>query len=191
MNTESLFQVLSDMHFLSADFRQSLTAELKSVRFPKGHYLVQAQTPAHHVYFLEKGFAAGFKYWQHKRVVTAFWQPHDIIISPKSFFEQLATDEIIELTTDSELLSLSYASAIKLMKTYQVANLLTRDISIAHSEKIEERIVDLHTLEAWDRYTKLIKAYPGIELHVSQDLIASYLNITPQSLSRLKADHAK
>lgn len=190
MNTERLFQALSAMHFLSADFRQAVNAELHSVRFPKGHYLVQAQSPAHHVYFLESGFAAGFQYHENKRIVTAFWQPGDIILSPKSFFEQLPTDEIIQLTTDSELLSMSYSSAMKLIENFKVANLLARDISILHSTKVEERIVDLHTLQAWDRYTKLIRIYPGIELHVSQDLIASYLNITPQSLSRLKADHA-
>ena len=189
MQAERLIQVLSQIHELSTNFKEALKSELRAVSFPKGHYLVQSQSAAHHAFFLDKGFSVAFQYKRNKRVVTDFWQTGEIILSPKSFFEQAPTDEIIQLTTDSELLSLSYASAIKLSEKYPVANALARDITADYYARSEERIIDLHTLDSWDRYTKLLKMYPGIELHVSQELIASYLNITPQSLSRLKAEH--
>lgn len=189
MNTDRLFEVLSAMHFLPADFKEALKTELKCVTFPKGHYLVQAHTPAHHSYFMESGFAVAYQYRQDRRIVTDFWQPGEIILSPKSFFRQVPTDEIIQLTTDSQLLTLSHHSANKLLGEYHVANLLARDITAEYLSKSQERIVDFHTLKAWERYTKLLKVYPGIELNVSQEFIASYLHITPQSLSRLKSDH--
>lgn len=189
METERLFQVLSGFHPLPLDFRESLKSELHQVQYPKGHYLVQAKSAAQHSFFLEKGFAVGFQYQRNKRVVTDFWQRGEIILSPKSFFGQSASDEIIQVTTNSELLSISYPSAIKLFEKYPVAISLARDITADYYARSEERIVDLHTLDAWERYTKLLKTYPGMEMHVSQELIASYLNITPQSLSRLKAEH--
>jgi len=189
MSTEKLFQVLSAFHPLPADFQEALKNELQLVTYPKGHYLVQAQSPAHHVYFLEKGFSVAYQYQRNKRVVTDFWQPGEIILAPKRFFGQLPTNEIIQVTTDSELLSISYDSVLKLFEKYPVANFLARDITADYYAKSEERIVDLHTLDAWERYEKLLKMYPGIDLLVSQELIASYLNITPQSLSRLKAEH--
>lgn len=188
MKTEHLFQVLESIHPLSDDFREALKKVLHFVAFPKGHYLAQARSAAQHAYFLQKGFSVSFQYQDGKRVVTDFWQAGEIILSPKSFFEQSPSDEIIQLTTDSELLSISFADVNKLFENFPVANSLARAITADYHARSEERIVDLHSLGAWERYTKLLTLYPGIELQVSQDLIASYLNITPQSLSRMKHD---
>jgi CRP/FNR family transcriptional regulator, anaerobic regulatory protein len=190
MNTDQLFKILSEIHPLSHECKEAFLREVKSVKFPRGHYLVQAQTPAHHAYFLEKGFAVSYRYQRNKRVVTDFWESGQIILSPKSFFEQWASDEIIQLTTDGELLSVSYRSVVSLIEKFPVANALARDITADYYAKSEEHIVDLHTLDAWQRYLKVLDTYAGIEKHVSQELIASYLNITPQSLSRLKAEHS-
>lgn len=187
MQTERLFRVLSQTRPLSMECKEALQRELKFVIYPRGHYLVQAHTAAHHAYFLERGFAVSFRYQGNKRVVMDIWEPGQIILSPKSFFEQLPTEEIIQLTTDGELLSISYASAIRLIDHFPVANFLARDITADYYARSEQRILDLHTLDAWERYRKLLNACPGIEMNVAQELIASYLNITPQSLSRLKA----
>ncbi|GLR18228.1 Crp/Fnr family transcriptional regulator [Portibacter lacus] len=42
-----------------------------------------------------------------------------------------------------------------------------------------------------DKYLNFIKHYPNIELHISQKHIASYLGITPISLSRIKSNLRK
>ncbi len=189
MNTKKLFEVLSVFHPLYPACKDVLKRELRHVIFPKGHNLVQAHTAAHHAFFLEKGFVVGFRYERNRRIVTGFWQQGEIILSPKSFFEQSAADDIIQLTTQGELLSLSHASFLKLVEEFPVAGRLARDITADCYAKSAEAIVDLHTLDAWERYTKLVVRYPGIELNVSQELISSYLNITPQSLSRLKGEH--
>lgn len=171
------------------ELKEALQRVLRAVSFPKGHNLVQALTPAHHAYFLEKGFAVGFQYQRNKRVVTDFWQAGQIILSPHSFFEQSATDEIIQVTVDSQLLSLSHAAFKDLSEKFQTMNYLARDITADYYARCEQRIMDLHTMGTWERYLKLLQTYPGIEQFVSQEMIASYLNVTPQSLSRLKGNH--
>lgn len=189
MDIKKLFEVLSVFHPLSPACKDALKKEIRLVIFPKGHNLVQAHTAAHHAFFLEKGFAVGFRYERNLRIVTGFWQQGEIILSPKSFFEQSAGDDIIQLTTAGELLSLSHESFQELAAEFPVAGRLARDITADCYAKSEEAIVDFHTLDAWERYTKLVARYPGMELHVSQELISSYLNITPQSLSRLRGEH--
>jgi CRP-like cAMP-binding protein len=186
METDRLFQVLDSIHPLSEDFKKSLEKELLFVNYPKGHFLIQALSVAHHAYFLDKGFAVAYHYHENRKIVTAFWQAGEIILSPKSFFEQSPSIENIQLTIDGELRGISYSSATKLFESFRLANLLAHVVVSRYHAKSEERIIDLHNLDAWERYTKLVKRYPRIELYASQDLIASYLNITPQSLSRLK-----
>lgn len=188
MEKDRLFQLLASIHPLPGDFKKALAKELQFVRFPKGHYLNQALSISQHAYFLEMGFAVTYHYHENRKIVTSFWKPGEIIISPKSFFEQSISNENIQLTIDGALHGITYSSVVKLFETFQVANALAHKIISRCHAKSESRIIDLHSLSAWDRYRKLIKEYPGIELHVSQDLIASFLNITPQSLSRLKHD---
>lgn len=189
MNTNRLFKLLSSKYALPTNFRAALEKALSAAAYPKGHQLVQAQVAAHHAYFLEKGFALSFQYLPAKRVVTDFWKEGEIIVSPRSFFDQLPTDEIVQLATDSELLSISYRQVIDLFERFPVANHLARDIMVDYYARCKERIMDIHTLDNWTRYNKLLAIYPGIELNVTQEYIASYLNITPQTLSRIKAEH--
>ena len=148
--------------------------------------MIQALSTANQAYYLEKGFAVAYHYSENSRIVTAFWQQGEIIVSPKSFCEQSPSNENIQLTINGELHGLSYRSVTKLFETFQVANTLAQVIISRYHADSEERIIDLHKLDAWESYTKLIRKYPRIELNASQELIASYLNITPQSLSRLK-----
>jgi len=189
MLTDSLFQALSRIHTLPKDFRDALDKEVRHVAYPKNHLLVQAHSFAYHAYFLEKGFAVSYQYRGNKKVVTAFWQPGDFVFVPKSFFEQTSSEEIIQLTIDSELHYVTFPIANMLFEHYPVANLFARSIVAQFHTNSVSRIADLHYRDPWQRYSKLVESYPGIELHASQDLIASYLNITPQSLSRLKHRH--
>lgn len=186
METDRLFELLARIQPLTANFKKALAKELRFVTYPKGHYLLQSLSIATHAYYLEKGFAVAYHYYDNKKIVTSFWQSGEIIVSPKSFFEQSRSNENIQLTIDSELHSISYQSVTKLFETLHITNILSQLILSRCHAKSEGRNIDLYNLDAWKRYLKLLKQYPGIEQHVSQDFIASYLHVTPQSLSRLK-----
>ena len=51
-----------------------------------------------------------------------------------------------------------------------------------------QRIADSLSTTAEERYLNFIKTYPKIFEQVPQNQIASYLGITPQSLSRIRKD---
>jgi|SRR5690606_1632815 len=188
INTENLFQVLSAIHPLPRTFKEALSKELQIISYPKNHFLVQMFSVAHYAYFLENGFAVAYHFHDGKKIVTTFFKSFDIIFSPRSFFANTQAAENIQLTVDSDLISISSSSAHKLFDEFPVANFLARAITAEYHSKSQERHIDLHRMSTWERYEKLQNNFPRIELCASQELIASYLNITPQSLSRLKHD---
>ena len=51
---------------------------------------------------------------------------------------------------------------------------------------LQRRIIMLMSTPAIDRYDHFIKTYPNITQRVPQKMIASYLGITPEALSKLK-----
>ncbi|MFK7775424.1 MAG: Crp/Fnr family transcriptional regulator [Saprospiraceae bacterium] len=55
-------------------------------------------------------------------------------------------------------------------------------------EKNKQRIIDLTTLSAEQRYLKLMKNHPAILQNIPLKYIASYLGINPGSLSRIRKE---
>jgi CRP-like cAMP-binding protein len=60
-----------------------------------------------------------------------------------------------------------------------------------HLVSLHKRILNQLQLSALERYNLFLEQYPNIEQHVSNYHIASYLGITQQSLSRVRAEIAK
>ena len=59
-----------------------------------------------------------------------------------------------------------------------------------HIRHLQKRITQLLSATAEERYLDFIKIYPDILLRVPQSMVASYLGITPESLSRVRKDLA-
>jgi CRP-like cAMP-binding protein len=60
-----------------------------------------------------------------------------------------------------------------------------------HIVSLYKRILNQLQLTALERYNLFLEQYPNIEQHVPNYHIASYLGITQQSLSRVRAEKAK
>lgn len=186
MSTKKLRDTLSALHPLSSEFWSALEERLTLLSFPKHHKLLEAPAISNHAYYLNDGFAMSYFFHDGKKHIENFWQPSQIILSPKSFFEQVASKEFIQLTAPSEVLCISHKDVFHLFDLYKEALAIYRYVMNQYYERARERIWDIHHLTADERFTKLLVTYPLIEQHVSQEQIASYLGITPQTLSRLK-----
>lgn len=183
--------MLSEIHPISGDFKDALEKELTPLTLPKNYMLLEAPRIADFAYFLDSGFAMSFVFADGRRVVEEFWQPGQIILSSSSFFEQVRSKESIQLITRSDVLSISYTGVQRMFREYPEAQILYRIIMNRHYENCRARTHDLQRLTARQRFEKLLAAYPDIEQLVPQDYIASYLGITPQSLSRLKKKYGR
>jgi CRP-like cAMP-binding protein len=186
MNTTKLMQFLSDIHPLSEDFAFALKKELIQITFPKHHHLLEAPKISDHAFFLNKGFAMAYSFNDGNKITENFWKPGQVVMSTLSFFEQIPSFESIQLMEKSEVLCISYAGVQRLFVSYPEALHLFRIIMNRHYEYSRNRVHDMKQLNAAKRFEKLLVVFPGIEQIIPQDCIATYLGITPQSLSRLK-----
>lgn len=56
---------------------------------------------------------------------------------------------------------------------------------------LQKRVIMLMSASAFERYEHFIETYPDIVQRVPQKMIASYLGITPEALSKLKGEKAR
>jgi CRP-like cAMP-binding protein len=56
---------------------------------------------------------------------------------------------------------------------------------------LQDRIIKLMSSTSIERYEHFVKTYPDIIQRVPQRMVASYLGITPEALSKVKGDKAR
>lgn len=186
MSFDRFFQVLTGINPISEKFRNAIEKELIPLSLPKNHLLLEAPKVSDHVYFLQSGFAMSFAYVEGQKLVDRFWKPEQIIMSPKSFFEQVPSLEFIQLMESSEVLCINHKNVMQLLEEFSEANFIYRVVMNQYYEQSREKFMDMRQLTAEARHSKLTRTYSRLEQIISQEFIASYLGITPQSLSRIK-----
>lgn len=140
-----------------------------------------------YIYFVEKGIVRSFYIEDKsgKEITPVIWKEHCTVCDPVSFFQRKPSETNIEVMPGSLLLSISYKQLQYIFKTFPETEMFIRCISLQYVYYYAQRTKELISATAWERYLSLLKSHPGIELMVSKEVIASYLNVTPQSLSRL------
>ncbi|NOX88755.1 MAG: Crp/Fnr family transcriptional regulator [Calditrichaeota bacterium] len=93
----------------------------------------------------------------------------------------------IEALEDSSLLVASYESYEKISSGHICWQIINQKLAEALFIKKEKRESELLLDDAKTRYLKFLDDYPGLEKKVKQHHIASYLGITPVSLSRIRS----
>ncbi len=93
----------------------------------------------------------------------------------------------IEVLEDAEVVLLSKENQEKLYleipKLERFFRILTENSLVAN----QERLMDNLSLSAEERFDKFCKKYPTLIQKVSQKQIASYIGVTPEFLSKMKA----
>lgn len=108
-----------------------------------------------------------------------------------SFSEQKPSNFFIETLEETELLIVDFESKELLFKEIpQLEHVFRIMVQRAYSV-LESRFYAMVAHSAERRYLDFIKNYPSIPQRVPQQQIASYLGITPESLSRIKTNLLK
>jgi CRP-like cAMP-binding protein len=94
----------------------------------------------------------------------------------------------LDALQDSEILVIDKAAREELLDTAPKADRYFRLLMESHFLATDRRIDTLLRSSAEERYLAFLKTYPALVEQIPQGQIASYLGITPQSLSRIRKE---
>lgn len=152
----------------------------------KGTKLISEGRRHHYFYLLLDGSVKAYYQKKSKEVCLWFAFENEVVATIRTF-EGGPSSETIELLEDSNLIRL---------KTESIKELAHIDISISHwiTELItdhaiflEERLYQLQFMTSQERYQELTKVAPEVLQKVSLTDIASFLGVSRETLSRIRA----
>lgn len=185
----TLEEIIQTIYLLPEQVLEEVLVNFQHLEYPKNYFLLKSGKPCKHLWFMTKGAARHFyTNEQGKEMNTWFSLDTQIIVDTTSFVKQEPAHESIQLIEDSEMYSIEYAALqVLLQKHHSFALWFIKLVELHYVAQIEDRIADLQFLDAKKRYQKLINLNSGITNRVSLGNIASYLNITQETLSRIRA----
>jgi CRP-like cAMP-binding protein len=140
------------------------------------------------LYFIVKGCAR--TYFTHEdgtEKTSSIILDNNFITAWTSFISQSPSVEYIEIIENSELLVIDYQELSRLVRSdikWKEFYLKLLEIALLNqSRKIEA----LMTLDAKHRYLKLLNGNPKVIQNVSNKILASFLHMREETLSRLKS----
>lgn len=172
---------------LSAVSQSALVAVLKRLEFAKGHVLVPQDTVCQWVYFIETGLTRTYYYKDGKDVTDWLSAEGQFAVSISSFITQQPDRRIVELLEPSVLWAISHTDLEKLYQQHHEIERLGRLLANHGLLLVQQRFDELHFATALERYRNLMALNPTIVQRVPLGMIASYLGMTAETLSRMRA----
>ncbi|RTQ45703.1 Crp/Fnr family transcriptional regulator [Hymenobacter gummosus] len=186
-----LFDRLRSIYPLSEACQQAIRALMRREAHPARTQLLAPGQVAGRIYFVEQGLARGYYLHEGREANTWFMREGDFIISIVSFLTRTASQEFIELLEDTVLWSVSYAELQGLYQQFPEFNYVGRVLTEHYYVLSEQRTQQLRLLRAEQRYENLLQTFPAVLQRVPLKHLASYLGVTPETISRIRAAAGK
>lgn len=173
--------------FLNDEELEIMYSLFQYKRFRKGQYILQEGDVARYETFVFKGLTRTYEVDDKGQEHVLFFGPEDWWVGDLySFLSQTPSKYNVDCLEETEVLQMTLSNLDllyeKVPKMNQYFRILFQNAFIASMERVSATL----TKSAFQRYKEFIHKCPLIEQRVPNHQIASYLGITPQSLSRLR-----
>ena len=186
---EKLFNYISKRIELTEDVKKFTQSISTTKKIRKGDVLIRENQNVNKTYFVLDGCLRSYVFDKiGKEHTLQFALKNDWISDYIAIFNNEKSNQTVECIADSTVVETSVSEGIE--------NIFLRfpKIESMHRKNLERTIVSLQKrilnqlqLTSMDRYYLFLKQHPEIEKYAQNYHIASYLGITQQSLSRIRA----
>lgn len=167
---------------------KELVALSKHEYYDKGDNIVKYDDIITHTQFLVKGILRGYLLDENGNEITDCFCTRCGSPTVIRYGSEIIPSVSLEALTECEIISIPIDKIEKLQHKYIEVSLLYNNLLLAAFAEHWETKTTLYRYTAMERYKWFLSKYPGLIDQISNKYIASYLNITPVTLSRLRSE---
>jgi len=163
-----------------------LESILIPMKFQKGEFILKEGEICTNIYWVSRGLVRQFYYKNGKELTEYMATENTIVMSIESLFMESPSNQQIQAIEPTVIFALPKAK----LEKEAVRNV---NIQMLYRKILEESLIlsqvhaDMLRFEsAQERYAKLVKRSPQLILRAPLVYIASYLQMTPETLSRVR-----
>lgn len=171
---------------ISSESRQAIENIIQTFEYKKDDIILREDSTCHYLYFVASGATRTFYYKDGKDITDWISMENTFACSIVSFITRKPDIRGIEALEDCMLYALPHDELEKLYKQYHEIEHIGRLIVSQGLVLMQQRFDDLHFKTAAQRYENLIRETPDIIRRFPLGIIASYLGITQETLSRIR-----
>ncbi|MFN1216913.1 Crp/Fnr family transcriptional regulator [Chryseobacterium kwangjuense] len=184
---EELFNYIRKFGILNAEEELLIEGGLQEMSIQKGEHFIEAGKVSKKIAFVKEGVFRSVYYNRRGDDFTRYFIYEGRFIGDfYGFTDQVPALESIEAITDGALLAIDLDHFKKLEKEITIWSVLFAKLHAFVAENKLKVASTMLNLDARSRYIHFLNHYPGLANRVPQSMLASYLGITPSSLSRIR-----
>ena len=182
----SLLSYISTLISISKELEKEILATSKEFSVSKNTILIKEGERCRNLFFIKKGLLRGYD--EGKEITHWFAKEEEFGTSFYSFITNEPSPETIETLEDCELVQISHNDLQNLYSNFKETERIGRIITETYYIDLEERFLNIQFKSAKERYQNLIEKNPSLIQRASLGQIATYLGITQETLSRVRAE---
>lgn len=181
---ETLLTFLGTFDTLSADDVSVIADQIMVHSFQKGDVLVQEGDLVTQCYFVLKGCVRQFRLIDGVEKTTEFYTEEQAAVFFTSQTGQTRADSYLACVEETVAIVGDMGEETEMYGQFPMLEQITRQIVERDFGRTQDRLANFMTSTPADRYLDLLQTRPDLLQRVPQHQLASYLGVTPESLSR-------
>lgn len=164
-----------------------MTTHCQMRSFKKSEFLLSQGETCLASFFVESGLLRQYGIDSEGKEHILQFAPEGWFVSDRdSLYFKTPASYFIQAIEDTSVLLIDEVFMRRLTNSHSNFAEFNNKLLHNHIRQLTNRIYKLLSASAEERYLAFTKTYPDISLRVPQTMIASYLGITPESLSRVR-----
>lgn len=184
---QRFFEHLNNKVSLSQEEQDMIRNFLTPKKLRKNQYLLQEGDVCEYIAFVEKGALRAYTVDEKgKEHIIQFALEGWTISDLYSFMTREPATYNIDALEDSELVLISHQAQEEILKRLPKYETYTRLQLTGAYLAMQKRLTSIISQPVEERYKSFMAMYPDIAQRVPQHMIASYMGLTPETLSRVR-----